>query len=226
MDADAKQCADDLLRAKKASLTNIKEVIRLSKGTIEDYYPLEIVANVINQELSPTEPVSQEDFDSSKHGKQRLEDFKKVMHEHGAGDSIEYLKSLLGGREQGIETVDELLGSFDEESLSEFRRLVGTRMQRVGKKAQSIMRMARALSSGEEILIQTPTVPESPNYVMFDLEGLPPQLDEIDKIYLWGLQVLGNKPGDYISATAGFGEKGDQQGWEDFLEKAKRIFVY
>lgn len=126
-------------------------------------------------------------------------------------------------REQGIETVDELLGSFEEESLSEFRRLVGTRMQRVGKKAQSIMRMARALSSGEEILIQTPTVPESPNYVMFDLEGLPPQLDEIDKIYLWGMQVLGGKPCDYVASTAGFGDEGDQQGWQDFLEKAKDI---
>ena len=118
LDADAKQCADDLLRAKNASLTNIKEVIRLSKGTIEDYYPLEVVANVINQELSPTEPVSPEDFDSSKHGKQRLEDFKKVMYEHGAGDSIEYLKSLLGGigtkllQEQGAELDEELKGIF------------------------------------------------------------------------------------------------------------------
>ena len=118
LDADAKQCADDLLRAKKASLANIKEVIRLSKGTIEDYYPLEIVANVINQELSPTEPVSPEDFDSSKHGKHRLEDFKKVMYEHGAGDSIEYLKSLLGGigtkllQQQGAELDEELKGIF------------------------------------------------------------------------------------------------------------------
>lgn len=118
LDADAKKCADDLLRVKTASLTNIKEVICLSKGTIEDYYPLEIVANVINQELSPTQPVSPKDFDSSKHGKQRLEDFKKVMYEHGAGDSIEYLKSLLGGigtkllQEQGAELDEELKGIF------------------------------------------------------------------------------------------------------------------
>jgi len=97
-------------------------------------------------------------------------------------------------------------------------------MQRVGKKAQSIMRMARALNSGEEILIQTPTVHESPNYVMFDLEGLPPQLDEIDKTYLWGMQVFGDKPCDYVASTAGFGDDGDQQGWEHFLEEAKRIF--
>lgn len=114
LDADAIQCAEDLSRAKEASLTNIKGVICLSKGTIEDYYPLEIVANVINQELSPTELVSPDDFDSAKHGKKRLENFKKVMHEHGAGDSIEYLKSLLGGigtkllRDQGTELDEEL----------------------------------------------------------------------------------------------------------------------
>lgn len=114
LDADAKQCVADLLRAKEASLTNIKEVFLLSKGTIEDYYPFEIVAKVINQELSPTEPVSPENFDSSKHGKQRLKDFKKVMYDHGAGDSIEYLKSLLGSigtkllQEQGAELDEEL----------------------------------------------------------------------------------------------------------------------
>ncbi len=119
LDADAQQCADDLNREKEASLTNIKEVICLSKGTIEDYYPLEIVANVINKELSPTNPVSPDDFDSSKHGKQRLENFKKVMFEHGAGDSIEYLKRLLGGvgtrllQEKGVELDQELKGIFE-----------------------------------------------------------------------------------------------------------------
>jgi len=118
LDNDAKKCAEDLLRAKKASLTNIREVFCLSKGTIEDYYPLEIVAEVINQEFSPETVVSPEDFDSSKHGKQRLENFKKVMYEHGAGDSIEYLKKLLGGvgtkflQKQGTELDQELKAIF------------------------------------------------------------------------------------------------------------------
>lgn len=114
LDSDAKKCAEDLDRAKEASLGNIKKVFRLSKGNIEDYYPLEIVAQVINQEFSPTEDVSAQDFDSSKHGKQRLDDFKKVMHEHGAGTSIGYLKTKLGGigtkllLEHGVELDDEL----------------------------------------------------------------------------------------------------------------------
>jgi len=118
LDKDAEQCANDILRAKKESLTNIREVFLLSKGTIEDYYPLEIVAEVINKEFSPEAPISHEDFDSSKHGKQRLENFKKVMWEHGAGDSIEYLKRMLGSigtkllQKQGTELDKELKGIF------------------------------------------------------------------------------------------------------------------
>ena len=118
LDKDAQQCVDDLKRAQAASLPNIRHVFCLSKGVIEDYYPLEIVAEIINRELSPTKKVAADDFDSSKHGKGRLENFKKVMHEHGAGDSIEYLKRLLGGmgtqlmREQGLAVEPELAAIF------------------------------------------------------------------------------------------------------------------
>jgi predicted RecB family nuclease len=58
---------------------------------------------------------------------------------------------------------------------------------------------------------------------MFDLEGLPPQLDELQKVYLWGMQVFGENPGEYLASTAGFGVDGDQQGWEDFLVNAASI---
>ncbi|HUU16104.1 MAG TPA: TM0106 family RecB-like putative nuclease [Sedimentisphaerales bacterium] len=127
-------------------------------------------------------------------------------------------------REEGVETIEQFLSSFDEEQLAQFHRPWGKKTRRVGKEATAIVRMARAIASSEEILIQTPTVPESPNYVMFDLEGLPPQLDEIDKTYLWGMQVFGDRPCDYVASTAGFGDDGDRQGWENFLEEAKRIF--
>ena len=51
---------------------------------------------MINQHLSPEKPVDPAEFDEGKHGKERHNDFKKVMHEHGAVSSIEYLKGLLG----------------------------------------------------------------------------------------------------------------------------------
>ena len=127
-------------------------------------------------------------------------------------------------RERGIQTADNLLASFDEEKLAEFSRPWGKKSRRVGKDAGFILRMARAMTTGEEILLQTPAIPDSPNYVMFDLEGLPPHLDEVEKIYLWGMQAFGDKPGKYVVATAGFGIEGDQQGWEDFLERANHIF--
>jgi predicted RecB family nuclease len=126
--------------------------------------------------------------------------------------------------QRGIRTVDDFLAKFDEKSLAEFQRPWGERTQRVGKNALKIMRMAQAMASGKESLLQVPQIPEHDNYVMFDLEGLPPHLDELEKIYLWGLQVFGKNPGFYQAALAGFGVDGDRQGWNEFLVIAREIF--
>lgn len=127
-------------------------------------------------------------------------------------------------RERGVETVDALLAELSEDELSGIQRPWGKKHQRVGKRAASIIRMARAMASGEECVLERPAVPVHPNYVMFDLEGLPPHLDELEKIYLWGLQVFGGKPSKFRAAVAGFGVDGDREGWERFLEEAKRVF--
>jgi len=126
-------------------------------------------------------------------------------------------------RQQGVESYNDLLGRFTEDSLSELKQPWGNRTQRVGKRAASIMRAARSNSSDQEEVLSAPEIPESSNYVMFDLEGLPPHLDELDKIFLWGMQVFGEQPGDYIVAAAGLGIDGDRDGWLEFLEKAKTI---
>jgi predicted RecB family nuclease len=126
-------------------------------------------------------------------------------------------------RDIGVRTVDEFIAAFDETRLAGFQRPWGTGTQRVGKKAESIMRMAKVMASGEEFLLKPPNIPDQPSYVMFDLEGLPPHLDDLDKIYLWGLQVFGQRPSEYLPAVAGFGEDGDRQGWDEFLKKAADI---
>lgn len=119
LDKDAQQCAEDLQRAMAASLPNIRHIFCLSKGCIEDYYPLEVVAETINREFSPERQVYANDFDASKHGKERLTNFKTVMYRHGAGDSIEYLKSRLGSRgtlrlrELGLPVEEELAAIFN-----------------------------------------------------------------------------------------------------------------
>ena len=126
--------------------------------------------------------------------------------------------------EMGVHTMEQLIERFDIESLSELKRSKGSRLVRVGSSASDILRNAKVLASGEEILLRTPDIPAANNYVMFDLEGMPPQLDELQKVYLWGMQVFGDNPTEYICSTAGFGENGDRAGWEEFLAKAASIF--
>jgi predicted RecB family nuclease len=58
---------------------------------------------------------------------------------------------------------------------------------------------------------------------MFDLEGMPPRLDELEKIYIWGLQVFGENAGPFRPAVAGFGPQGDREGWFAFLDECKAI---
>jgi predicted RecB family nuclease len=126
---------------------------------------------------------------------------------------------------QGIETIEELLGSFDETRLAEFERPWGQRRMKVGAKAARILTGARAIRDGAPMVLRPPAIPANPNYVMFDLEGMPPQFDELEKIYLWGMQVFGEGPGPSCAATAGFGHDGDREGWEAFLREAGAVFA-
>jgi len=125
---------------------------------------------------------------------------------------------------RGISTISGLLDHYTEETLAVVQRPWGTKTQKVGKLAIPIIRSARALKAGEAIPIQRPIVPVSNNYAMFDIEGMPPYLNEMEKIYLWGLQVYGKKPGPFLAATGGFGPDGDRLAWENFLINAKRVF--
>jgi uncharacterized protein len=125
----------------------------------------------------------------------------------------------------GIRTRRELLDSFDFVRLSELQRPLGTKEQRVGKKAERILLFAEAMEKREEKMLAHPAMPHLPNYAMFDLEGMPPHLDELDKIYMWGVQVFGEKPSEFMPAVSGFGPNGDKEGWLDFLENARRAFA-
>jgi predicted RecB family nuclease len=124
-----------------------------------------------------------------------------------------------------VETYDELLAQFDEARLSAFEKPWGKKTQKVGKAAADILLSARALQSGQSIALAPPVLPAATNFVMFDLEGLPPHLDELDKIYLWGMQVFGDRPSEYMAATAGFGAHGDKEGWGGFLDCAEKLLA-
>jgi predicted RecB family nuclease len=146
-----------------------------------------------------------------------------------ASDDVSRLRDVDAGlarelHNQNVFTVDQLHQTFDAMSLSEFRRPWGQRMQRVGKTAESILLNADALKSGRIIIKEKPAIPQAPNYVVFDIEGMPPQLDELEKIYLWGLQVFGERPTPAMISVSGFGPDGDKQGWWEFLLSCSRIF--
>lgn len=123
----------------------------------------------------------------------------------------------------GITTPAELLAKFDISTLGELARPWGAKMQKVGARAAKILVSAEVLETGAEKVIASPPIPNSANYVMFDLEGMPPYLDELDKIYLWGLQVFGAATSEYIPSSADFGDEGDRKAWEGFLHNAQTV---
>jgi predicted RecB family nuclease len=105
------------------------------------------------------------------------------------------------------------------------KRPWGTRQQKVGKKAEAILQYAEVSISGEERILAPVMIPAHDNYVMFDLEGMPPHLDDLEKIYLWGVQVYGKNPSKFMGVTSGFGTDGDREGWDAFLDAAAAIFT-
>jgi predicted RecB family nuclease len=124
----------------------------------------------------------------------------------------------------GIETAEQLVAAFDAVRLSLVKRPWGDREQKVGKRAEKILMYAEVLSTGKERVLGPAAIPVHDNYVMFDLEGMPPHLDELEKTYLWGMKVFGNRPGPFMGVTAGFGADGEREGWEKFLAAAAGIF--
>ena len=99
----------------------------------------------------------------------------------------------------------------------------GKGQQKVGRKAEKILLYADVLTSGKERMLGPIAIPTHDNYVMFDLGGNAPHLDELDKIYLWGLKFMA-APGRFTGITAGFGPDGDREGWFDFLKAAGTTF--
>jgi predicted RecB family nuclease len=124
----------------------------------------------------------------------------------------------------GITTYMEIPDRFDEDSLAELVRPWGKKTQRVGpSRAGAVMRNIESHLRDAPIVFAKPEVPEHDHYVMFDLEGVPPDLDGPEMVYLWGMQAYpaDDSPADQpLFPLAGFGSGGDEQGWIDFLAGA------
>ncbi len=127
-------------------------------------------------------------------------------------------------RNEGILTVEHLLNNYTEASLSELKRPWGKSLRKVGNSAQGILLHAKAMKEKKNILLGKVDLPDNSNLVMFDIEGFPPYLEEMEKIYLWGVQVYGEKPGPFTPAVSPIAPDGDQKGWESFLLNCQRTF--
>ena len=93
----------------------------------------------------------------------------------------------IGLRQQGIENIEQLLSHFSSASLAEFVRPWGKGYSASRLKGQP--RFSGWPSQWPQVKKNSSNLPISrsnANYLMFDLEGLPPHLDELEKIYLWG----------------------------------------
>ena len=128
-------------------------------------------------------------------------------------------------RKRGIETIAELGAGFNVDELAEFQRPHGRKLARVGQStAESILRQVEAWEVGAPIPFGQLQIPEASAYVMFDLEGLPPFQDDLDRIYLWGFQAFGDQPGQYAGVATSIGPEGDRETWEGFLSTAGQLF--
>jgi len=128
-------------------------------------------------------------------------------------------------RENGVSTISQLIDNYDESSLSEITRPWGSTSRRVGRDASRILLQAKAMRDKRNTLLEKIQLPDSPNLVGFDLEGFPPYLDEIEKVYLWGTKVYGDNPGPYKPALSPIERDGDLKGWQDFLSNCQGIFA-
>lgn len=128
-------------------------------------------------------------------------------------------------RRRGVATLPELVERFDVERLAVLELPRGGGAVPVGDRAERILLDARARIEGRPITVKPPEIPEHDTYVMFDLEGVQPGLDEPERIYIWGMQPFGDGGGEYRAAVAGFGPGGDRAGWESFLRRAGELFA-
>jgi len=133
---------------------------------------------------------------------------------------------------EGINTYPELAQEMDATALADLKnKSAGSDDPDNLAGAGRILENVEALMTGTPLrrrntggLVQPDSsILEDDHFVMFDLEGVPPEQGDFEKIYLWGTQVFGVEKGEFRPAAAGFGDLGDQQGWDEFLRIAREL---
>jgi predicted RecB family nuclease len=140
----------------------------------------------------------------------------------------------------GIRSADQLLSGFTAETLGakvEFQMSNGED-QRVGpNRGAKIIEHAYAWVKDELLLRPSgfrkhlediEALIDSKQQVMFDLEGIPSNIDgKMERIYLWGLKMLGkdgSKEDLSVMSDLALTKKADRDTWDSFLKKAEETF--
>lgn len=134
-------------------------------------------------------------------------------------------KLILALREAGVLTVAELPETFNKNSLAAFTFPTGQIEQPVGKaKAESMLQMANAMLSGKPLLKKDPRLPETPYWIMFDLEAVPARPGQPEKVYLWGMHLKGEEDENLQLISTTLNRQADRDNWFDFLERCHTLF--
>ncbi len=130
--------------------------------------------------------------------------------------------------EEGITSYPQLAAKLDAVALAKLKSQKGDNIagaRRILENVESLMsgEPVRRLDDNDNLVLLDPAVTSDESYVMFDLEGLPPELDAEPRVYLWGMQLFGKTEGAFIACLADFGEDADEAGWRDFLHAAAKL---
>jgi len=135
-----------------------------------------------------------------------------------AGIDQQLARSL---RRLGCFDIESLIRRFDDETLSILQSR-GSK-SRVGNRASKVLQMATAALERKHIVIDRNLLPQGQNFAVIDFEGLPPHLNNDTSVYLWGCQVFGDNPGDYMTAIVDCDTTDDAGAWFMFLDNVSQI---
>lgn len=127
-------------------------------------------------------------------------------------------------REYGLSAIAGVPAAVDDPALRQIF-YQGKKKPRLRDFAVTLLRSAEAHISGKHIMIAPPELPAAANFAVLDLEGMPPYQDDLEKVYLWGLKVFGERPSGHLFAQAGFGLESDREGWFSFLRQVSNLLA-
>lgn len=114
LDADAQKYATELEKARKNGLTNIEQIVVLKRGTIEEYFPKQVIRQILNsEEFNANPPITELDLPEEIADGQLLNKIKHLMFERNCGKGLSYFKKILGLK--GIKIMKQQGLAIDEE---------------------------------------------------------------------------------------------------------------